>query len=233
MDFDANYVKQCAVPGIEPAAIEEIINETSGYNELALKIATKDGRKAVAVRQPTTVAAMVETVTPYMRTGADVRFGVMLIPARFLPELKVSVAQATEPCTNIRIGSLIYKRAREIVSAGVRDPRDLALQTRLAYLAGSHNGRAVEGLTAAGPVVVAKPPRRDFERGEAAEAGAAPGAPRRVAQADAGSSPGFEAGADAPPRPHRTADAPAREPTLFEVTSAPMTIDLSRFRETR
>src|SRR3954469_7664999 len=30
----------------------------------------------------------------------------------------------------------------------------------------------------------------------------------------------------APPRPARAVDAPAREPTLFEVKSAPMTIDL-------
>src|SRR6185369_9816515 len=92
--FDANYVKQCAVPGIEPAAIEEIINETSGYNELAVKIATKDGRKAVAVRQPTTVAAMVETVTSHMRTGADVRFGVMLL-RRITSECRMPAAASS------------------------------------------------------------------------------------------------------------------------------------------
>lgn len=37
MDFDVNYIKQCVAPGVEPAAIEAIINETSGYNELAVK----------------------------------------------------------------------------------------------------------------------------------------------------------------------------------------------------
>ena len=97
MDFDVNYIKQCVAPGVEPAAIEAIINETSGYNELAVKVVSKDGRKAVVVRQPSTVAAMTETVSSSMKTGADVRFGLGLIPARLLPELKVSVAQATEP----------------------------------------------------------------------------------------------------------------------------------------
>ena len=50
------------------------------------------------------------------------RFGLGLIPARLLPELKVSVAQATEPCTNLRIASLIYLRARQMVAATSRSP---------------------------------------------------------------------------------------------------------------
>ena len=233
MDFDVNYIKQCVAPGVEPAAIEAIINETSGYNELAVKVVSKDGRKAVVVRQPTTVAAMTETVSSSMKTGADVRFGLGLIPARLLPELKVSVAQATEPCTNLRIASLIYLRARQMVAATSRNPRDLAFETRMAYLAGSHHGTPIEGLTPAGPVVVAKPPPRDFERGEAAAAGS-PGELRHMAQASAAGGPArSEAAAEGPPRPVRAADAPAREPTLFEVKSAPMTIDLSRFREAR
>ena len=234
MDFDVNYIKQCVAPGVEPAAIEAIINETSGYNELAVKVVSKDGRKAVVVRQPTTVAAMTETVSSSVKTGADVRFGLGLIPARLLPELKVSVAQATEPCTNLRIASLIYLRARQMVAATSRNPRDLALETRMAYLAGSHHGTPIEGLTPAGPVVVAKPPPRDVERGEAAAAAGSPGEPRRMAQASAAGGPArSEAAAEGPPRPVRAADAPAREPTLFEVKSAPMTIDLSRFREAR
>jgi hypothetical protein len=154
MDFDVNYIRQCVAPGVEPAAIEAIINETSGYNELAVKVVSKDGRKAVVVRQPTTVAAMTETVSSSMKTGADVRFGLGLIPARLLPELKVSVAQATEPCTNLRIASLIYLRARQMVAATSRNPRDLALETRMAYLAGSHHGTLIEGLMPAGPVVL-------------------------------------------------------------------------------
>ena len=233
MDFDVNYIKQCVAPGVEPAAIEAIINETSGYNELAVKVVSKDGRKAVVVRQPATVAAMAETVSSSVKSGADVRFGLGLIPARLLPELKVSVAQATEPCTNLRIASLIYLRARQMVAATSRNPRDLALETRMAYLAGSHHGTPIEGLTPAGPVVVAKPPPRDVERGEAAAAGS-PGEPQHLAQASAAGGPArSEMAAEGPPRPARAADAPAREPTLFEVKSAPMTIDLSRFREAR
>ena len=230
MDFDVNYIRQCVAPGVEPAAIEAIINETSGYNELAVKVVSQDGRKAVVVRQPTTVAAMTDTVSSSVKTGADVRFGLGLIPARLLPELKVSVAQATEPCTNLRIASLIYLRARQMVAATSRNPRDLARETRMAYLAGSHHGTPIEGLTPAGPVVVVKPPPRDVERHEAA---GSPGEPQRMAQAStAGGPAGSEAAAEGPPRPLR-ADAPAREPTLFEVKSAPMTIDLSRFREAR
>jgi TraH_2 len=233
MDFDVNYIKQCVAPGVEPAAIEAIINETSGYNELAVTVVSQDGRKAVVVRQPTTVAAMTETVSSSVKTGADVRFGLGLIPARLLPELKVSVAQAAEPCTNLRIASLIYLRARQMVAATSRNPRDLARETRMAYLAGSHHGTPIEGLTPAGPVVVVKPPPRDFERGEAASAGS-PGEPRRMAQASTPGGPAHsEPAAEGPPRPVRAADTPAREPTLFEVKSAPMTIDLSRFREAR
>src|SRR3954454_10203549 len=182
MDFDVNYIKQCVAPGVEPAAIEAIINETSGYNELAVKVVSKDGRKAVVVRQPTTVAAMTETVSSSVKTGADVRFGLGLIPARLLPELKVSVAQATEPCTNLRIASLIYLRARQMVAATSRNPRDLALETRMAYLAGSHHGTPIEGLTPAGPVVVPEAPPRDVEGGEGAAAARSPGEPRRLAQ---------------------------------------------------
>ena len=231
MDFDVNYIKQCVAPGVEPAAIEAIINETSGYNELAVKIVSKDGRKAVVVRQPATVAAMAETVSSSVKSGADVRFGLGLIPARLLPELKVSVAQATEPCTNLRIASLIYLRARQMVAATSRNPRDLAFETRMAYLAGSHHGTPIKGLAPAGPVVVVKPPPRDVERHEAA---GSPGEPQRMAQASAASGPArSEPAAEGPPRPVRAADAPAREPTLFEVKSAPMTIDLSRFREAR
>src|SRR3954468_12838291 len=232
MDFDVNYIKQCVAPGVEPAAIEAIINETSGYNELAVKVVSKDGRKAVVVRQPTTVAAMTETVSSSVKAGADMRFGLGLIPARLLPELKVTVAQATEPCTNLRIASLIYLRARQMVAATSRPPRDLALQTRMAYLAGSHHGTPIQGLTPAGPVVVPKPPPRDVERGEAAAAGS-PGEPQHLAQASAAGGPArSEMAPEGPRRPAR-ADAPAREPTLFEVKSAPMTIDLSRFREAR
>src|SRR5690349_7502528 len=157
MDFDADYIKQCAAPGIEPAAIEEIINETSGYNELAVRVHTKDGRKAIVVRQPTTPAEMVEAVAPYLRTGADVRIGLMLVPARLLPELKVSVAQAAEPCTNVRIGSLIYQRAVEMVSATTRDRRDLTRETVRAYVSGSYAGEPIAGLTRSGPAVVINP----------------------------------------------------------------------------
>ncbi|MBX9933530.1 MAG: hypothetical protein K2Y56_18740 [Methylobacterium sp.] len=228
MDFDANYIKQCMAPGIEPAAIEELINETSGYNELALKVVTKDGRKAVVVRQPTTNAAMVQAVTSYLSAGADVRFGLLLVPARLLPELKVSVAQAIEPCTNIRIGSLVYQRAREMVSASVRNPRDLPLETVRAYVAGTYNGAPISGLTPSVPVVVAKPPPREFERREIA--GSGDREPRRVAEAYASS--GRET-ADVSPKSPRGASAPPVPPTMFEVTSAPMTIDLSRFREAR
>src|SRR5215207_7610403 len=189
MDFDVNYIKKCVAPGVEPAAIEEIINETSGYNELAVKIVTKDGRKAVVVRQPTTVAAMTETVSSHVKTGADVRFGLGLIPARLLPELKISVAQATEPCTNLHIASLIYLRARQMVAATHRNSRDLALEARKIYLAGSHHGTPIEGLTPAGPVVVTQPPRRDFERGETAAAAGSPGEPRRMARVSAAGRP--------------------------------------------
>src|SRR3954464_13320291 len=165
---------------------------------------------------------------------ADVRFGLGLIPARLLPELKVSVAQATEPCTNLRIASLIYLRARQMVAATSRSPRDLARETRMAYLAGSHHGTPIEGLMPAGPVVVPKPPPRVVERGEAAAAARSPGESRRLAQASAAGGPaGSEAAAEGPPRPARGAGGPGREPTLFEVKSAPMTIDLSRFREAR
>lgn len=235
MDFDASYIKQCVVPGVEPAAIEEIINETSGFNELAVKIVTKDGRKAVVVRQPTTVAALVETVTPHMQAGAQVRFGLTLVPARLLPELKVSVVQAAEPCTNIRIASLIYQRARQMASASVSNPRDLALEARLAYLAGSYKGAPIEGLTPSGPVVVAKPPQREFERREAAAPGGSPREGRRVVEASlaVGGPMGGEPSLDGPARAARGPDAPPREPTMFEVKSAPMTIDLSRFREAR
>src|SRR4051812_17805409 len=90
------------------------------------------------------------------------------------------------------------------------------------------------GMTPAGPVVVPKPPPRDVERGEAAAAARSPGESRRLAQASAAGGPArSEMAAEGPPRPAGAADAPAREPTLFEVKSAPMTIDLSRFREAR
>ena len=168
MDFDVTTSSSAWLP-VSSLSIKAIINKTSGYNELAVKVVSKDGRKAVVVRQPTTVAAMTETVSSSVKTGADVRFGLGLIPARLLPELKVSVAQATEPCTNLRIASLIYLRARQMVAA-TSPPRDLALATRMAYLAGSHHCTPIEGLTPAGPVVVAKPPPRDVERREAAAA---------------------------------------------------------------
>src|SRR5215210_4356409 len=230
MDFDATYIQQCVAPGIEPAAIEDVINETSGYNELAVKVQTKDGRKAIGIRQPTTATGMVETVSPYIRTGAEVRFGIMLVPARLLPELKVSAAQAAEPCTNIRIGSLIYQRAREMASVAARDPRDLRRETLRAYVTGSYDGTPIESLTPSGPVIVAKPPQRDFARKEAGGSGER--GPRRVAEAYA--STDTQGGPDDPTKPPlRPTSSPPAQPTMIEVMAAPMTIDLSRFREAR
>ena len=229
MDFDATYIQQCAAPGIEPAAIEDVINETSGYNELAVKVQTKDGRKAIGIRQPTTAAGMVETVTSYSRTGAEVRFGIMLVPARLLPELKVSVGQAAEPCTNIRIGSLVYQRARAMASATGSNARDLRRETLRAYVTGSYDGTPIESLTPSGPVVVSKPPLRDFEK-EARGAGERD--PRRVAEVYASTS--RDGGPDDATKPSlRPTSGPPAQPTIIEVMAAPMTIDLSRFREAR
>jgi type IV secretion system protein VirB1 len=92
----------CA-PNVAPATMQAIARVESSDNPLALNVnglrvqppAAKDARAAVRI------------AVHYMTRGYSVDLGLMQVNSRNLAALGITVAQALEPCTNIRAAAAI------------------------------------------------------------------------------------------------------------------------------
>ncbi len=130
----------CAA-NIAPVTLEAVIGVESHGNPLALHVNHHLGPQP----RPASVAEAAEVAERYIRRGFSVDLGLMQVNASNLPVLGYTVAEALDPCTNIRAGSTILT-ADYAEAARTRGEGQAALQAALSayntgdFVRGFRNG---------------------------------------------------------------------------------------------
>lgn len=146
-------IHQCA-PTVAPAIVEAIMRTESGFNPLAVHI-----NGGVRLRsQPRTASQAAAWSQWLIDHGYSVDMGLMQINSRNLPSLRLTTADAFEPCQNIKAGAAIltagYGWSVRTSGAGSR----ALLQAISAYNTGTLEGGFRNGYV--GKVVMRMPGNR-------------------------------------------------------------------------
>jgi type IV secretion system protein VirB1 len=94
---------QACAPAIHPVTLEAVIRVESGGNPLALNV------NGLRVQPPPARNAREAEATAerFIAAGYSVDLGLMQVNSRNLPALGLTVAEALEPCANVRAGAAI------------------------------------------------------------------------------------------------------------------------------
>lgn len=139
--IDLAMVQQCAVD-VAPQTVLEIIRAESDNNPLALNI---NGVGKVLAKDLDDAVAQAEKA---LKTGYSVDIGLMQVNSRHLPEMHVTVRQAFDPCTNLKMGADVLI-GHYVVAAKMYGPGQVALQHALsAYNTGDYNKGLQNGYVA-------------------------------------------------------------------------------------
>jgi type IV secretion system protein VirB1 len=147
MDLDPAFIAQCA-PGVAPETIQAIVRVESGGHPLALGINSSAGRAV-----PDGARQAAQLAERYIQRGYSVDLGLMQVNSRHLGSLGLSVAEALDPCTNLRAGAFILTQAYHSAAARYGEGQR-ALQAALSAYntgnleAGFRNGYVARYLTA-------------------------------------------------------------------------------------
>lgn len=118
----AALVERCA-PGTPLAPLSAIVREASGFEPLV--ISTVEDRKPITI-QPMSKPEAIGLATEMSIAGQQVRIGLAGVDTRDLDRLKVSLAEAFEPCSNIKIAAqLMSEKPRRLGSIDRRPQREL------------------------------------------------------------------------------------------------------------
>lgn len=137
MDW-SGLVLSCAV-FVAPDTMMSVIQNESGGDPLSIHV-----NKLSDDKQPKRIKTVDEAVAiteRYLRAGYSVDMGLMQVNSRNLPMLGVSVAEAFEPCQNVRMGAAILA-ANYAQAAQKTGPGQVAL---LAALSAYNTGNFYEG----------------------------------------------------------------------------------------
>lgn len=104
--IDAALIALCA-PTVAPATIQQIITAESGGDPYALNV---NGIGRVVSR---TIAAAETEAEAAIEAGYSVDIGLMQINSQHLKRFHLSVRQAFEPCTNLRVGGILLTASYE------------------------------------------------------------------------------------------------------------------------
>jgi type IV secretion system protein VirB1 len=152
MDIAA-LIHQCA-PAVAPTVVEAIMRTESGFDPLALHI-----NGGVRLRSPPRTAAQAAAWSQWLiGRGYSVDMGLMQINSRNLPLLRLTAADAFEPCQNIKAGAAILSAqyGRSVRASGAGSVA--LLQAISAYNTGTFKGGFRNGYV--GKVVMHMPGSR-------------------------------------------------------------------------
>jgi hypothetical protein len=114
--------ERCA-PGVQINELTAIVRQASGFQPFVLS--TVEGRKAIAV-QATSKAEAIGLATEMTMAGQRVRIGLAGVDSRDLDRLKVSLADAFEPCPNIKAAArLMSEDPRRLDPISTKPQREL------------------------------------------------------------------------------------------------------------
>ena len=118
-----SFAERCA-PGAPTSELSAIVRRASGFEPLV--ISTVEGRKPITI-QATSKPEAIGLATEMIIAGQRVRIGLAGVDARDLDRLKVSLANAFEPCPNIQIAARLMSedpgRLKPIVTGAQRELR--------------------------------------------------------------------------------------------------------------
>ena len=121
--IDVALIQLCA-PHVAASTIERIVQTESAGDIYALNV---NGYGRVRTSSPDVAVATAQSL---IDEGYSVDLGLMQINSRHLTELHLTVAQAFEPCANLKAGARILQEAYR-QAAGVFGPGQRALQAAL------------------------------------------------------------------------------------------------------
>lgn len=121
--IDPAFSLQCD-PTVAPATIEAVVRVESGGDPLALYINGIGGAHATSV---VAAAALVERA---VAAGYTVDIGLMGLNTRTLQSFHVSIADAFDRCTNVRIGGAVLTR-NYLAAVNRYGPGEIALEAAL------------------------------------------------------------------------------------------------------
>jgi type IV secretion system protein VirB1 len=130
-----DLVRQCA-PRVAANTMLAIMRTESGFNSLALHV-NADLRLQ---RAPRTTAEAIGWSGWLISRGYSVDLGLMQINSRNLTRLKMSVADAFEPCRNIHAAATILREQYVLAAQVHGDPRAALLAAISAYNTGNFRG---------------------------------------------------------------------------------------------
>jgi type IV secretion system protein VirB1 len=133
--IDVALIQLCA-PHVAAATIERVVQTESAGDIYALNV---NGYGRVRTSSPDVAVA---TARSLIEEGYSVDLGLMQINSRHLTQLHLTVAQAFEPCANLKAGAQILQEAYQH-AASVLGPGQRALQAALSIY---NTGDALRGL---------------------------------------------------------------------------------------
>lgn len=105
--IDVALIAACA-PAVAPETVIAIVRVESGGDPLALNANRPDGPKRLRADD---IAEAVRLAQAEIAAGNSVDVGLMQINSRNLTRLRVTVAEAFNPCVNLQLGALILQGA--------------------------------------------------------------------------------------------------------------------------
>lgn len=116
--LDHLLIEMCKTTGVSTKTIFAVIKAESSGNENAFNVNRHDYPKKSGLTREETI----EEVSRLIQKGESVDMGLMQINSIHLKSQRLTVEEIFEPCTNIRIGSLIlldaYQKAVTVYGEG-------------------------------------------------------------------------------------------------------------------
>ena len=147
MAIDADLIRSCADPGLEPAIVEKFIKAAGSYDPLAVTV--RSGNRIVLVPPAKTPDEALALVRKHVGQ-AVVRVGVTQYPAGLgIKDPSELSPDLFDPCKNIRMGTALFAKVWRIVWKWYGNPTDEGVMPQVfddaidAWKRGQFEGTAV------------------------------------------------------------------------------------------
>lgn len=135
-DFES-LVRRCA-PGVAPNTMLAIMHTESSFNPMALHV----NGNTLLQHAPRSLTEAIQWSTWLVQHGNSVDMGLMQINSRNLARLKMSVADAFDPCRNVHAAGIILSEQYQLAAHF----RDSSAQALLAAISAYNTGNFRDGL---------------------------------------------------------------------------------------